>query len=116
MFKIKFVPYENFKTDSFRGFVKDMQENTIIVVDAKLSAAEEAYIIEETMKKVSEHFSGIELSSLDLTNQEALSNFEKIKNRFIEMIIGKKRGLTIVGPAKIIHRIKKNPEELLVYM
>ncbi len=34
----------------------------------------------------------------------------------IERIAGKKRGLTIIGPAKIIRKIEKNPEELLLYM
>lgn len=114
--KIKFVPYERFKRNKFRTFLKDLQESTILLIDAKLTADEEAHVIKETMRKVSGMFTGIELNSLELSNAKKMGNFGKIKNMMIERIIGKKRGLTIIGPAKTIRQIKKNPEELLLYM
>ena len=114
--KIKFIPYEKMKMDSFSDLLKDVKENTIILIDAKLKPEEESGIIEKTMESVSEKFSGIELSSIDFTGEEEMNNFERFKNILIEKIIGKKRGMTIIGPAKIIHKIKKNPKELLLYM
>lgn len=114
--KIKFIPYERFKRNKFRTFLKDLQESTILLIDAKLTADEEAHIIKETMRKVSGMFTGIELNSLEISNAKKMGNFGKIKNMMIERIIGKKRGLTIIGPAKTIRQIKKNPEELLLYM
>lgn len=113
--RIKLIPYEKLKKDTLKSMLKDLQENTIILVDAKLKAEEEALLIEETMKKVSEKFSGIELSSMDLMGSK-MGNMEKFKNALIEVITGKKRGLTIIGPAKIVHKIKKNPEEILLYI
>lgn len=113
--KIKLLPYEHLGKQSFSSMVKDLQESTLILIDAKLTPEEETYLIEETMKKINPRFSGIELSSLDLTAQDE-GNLSRIKNAFVEMLIGKKRGMTIIGPAKVVRRIKKNPRDLLLYM
>jgi len=114
--KIRFVPYEKFKENHLRGFLGSMRDNTIILIDAKLTPEEEANLIKETMEKVSGHFSGIELNSLELANGKSMDGIGKFKNAIIERIIGKKRGLTIIGPAKTVRQIRKNPEELLLYM
>ena len=114
--KIKFIPYEKFKAEEINSVLKDLEENTIIMIDAKLKAEEEALVIKEALKRVTTKFTGIELGSLDLTSGKDRTAFEKIKNSIIEVVIGKKRGITIIGPAKIVHRIKKDPEDLLLYM
>lgn len=115
--KIKFLPYEKFKSDGFKSFSRDIQNNTIVLIDAKLTPEEEAKLIAETMKKVSDNFSGIELSSLDISmDNKNASGFQKIKNNIIERLVGKHRGVTIIGPAKIVRKIEKNPEELMLYI
>jgi len=111
-FKIKFLPYERFRAGGFSGIFKDLKENTIILIDAKLRPEEERRLIEETMRHVSGRFKGIELGSLELPEKNGL---EWIRNRFFEVLEGKKRGITILGPAKLVRNIKKNPEELLLY-
>jgi hypothetical protein len=116
MFKIKLVPYERFKEEKYDKVIKDLHEKTLIIIDAKLNAKEEAQIIAETMKGVSDRFSGIELSSLDLKGKAKWGKMDKIKNAFVERMIGKKRGITLIGPAKFVQKIKRNPEELLVYL
>ena len=113
--KIKFLPYEKFKVMDLDLIMRDLRDGTIILVDAKLNPEEEAVVIEETMKKVSDKFSGIELGSIDLSEKET-GSLKRIKNNIIERIIGRKRGMTIIGPAKVIHKVQKNPEELLLYM
>jgi len=112
--KIKFVPYEKFRQEGFKKLFGDLKANTIILVDAKLNAEEEAKLIKDTMEKVSTSFTGIEMSSLEF--KKGSNFFDRIKNTLIEVILGKKRGLTIIGPAKIVRRIEKNPEELLLHM
>lgn len=116
MLKIKLVSYENMKEQKFNRIIKDLHEKTIIIIDAKLNAKEEAQLIAETMKGVSDRFSGIELSSLDFHKKAEWGRMDKLKNAFIEKMVGKKRGITIIGPAKFVQKIKKNPEELLVYL
>lgn len=118
--KIKFLPYERFKQNSLKTVLKDLRENTIIIIDAKLDSDEEFFIIRETMKNVSNGFSGIELSSLELKTDSSMNAFSKAINSMrtglIERMTGKKRGMTIIGPANIVHKIKKNPEDILLYM
>jgi len=118
--KIKFLPYERFKKNSLKAILKDLQGNAIIIIDAKLTSDEEFFIIRETMKKVTDNFSGIELSSLEFKNQKKVGAFSKamggIRNALVERMTGKKRGMTIIGPANLVHKIKKNPEDILLYM
>ena len=112
MIKIKMVPYEKVKNDFSKVF-RALQNNSIVLIDAKLKPDEEAFIIEDTMKRFSEKFTGIELSSI---SSPEMSNTERIRNMIVERITGKKRGFTIIGPANIVRKIKKNPDDLLVYM
>ena len=116
MLRIKFVPYERIREEKFKKILKDLEDNTIILVDAKLDAKEEAALIAETMKCVSDKFSGIELSSIEINSKKDNGRYYKLKNAFIERIIGKKRSMTVLGPARVVQKIKKNPEELLLYL
>jgi hypothetical protein len=111
--KIKFVPYERFRRDGYKSFIKDVREDAIILIDAKLKAEEEASVIQETMKRVAVGFPGIELNSLELPEADAVA--EKIKGALLERVTGKKRGFTIIGPSKIVREIRKKPEELMLY-
>jgi hypothetical protein len=115
--RIKFVPYEKYRVSGFKAVLKDLKKDTIVLIDAKLPADEEAKIIEETMKRIngkSSSFTGIELSSLDFNNNKGIT-IDRIKNVLVQTIIGKKRGMTIIGPAKIVRKIEKNPQELLLF-
>lgn len=114
MLRIKLLPYEKLKRGNPSDLLKDLREGTILVVDAKLDSKEETQLIEETMKLVSDKFSGIEMSSLDL--DENSKGFEKLKKMIVEKLTGKRRGITIIGPAKKVRKIKKNPEDLILYM
>ena len=118
--KIKFLPYERFKRNSLKSVLKDLQGNTIIIIDAKLDSDEEFFLIRETMKRVTNEFSGIELSSLEFKNQKHMNAFSRamnsVKAGLVHRLTGKKRGMTIIGPASLVHKIKKNPEDILLYM
>lgn len=116
MLRLKFIPYERLKKKNYSDLLKDLKEGTILLVDAKLTPTEEADLIEETMKIISDKFSGIELSSLELSHLKESTRMDKFKNAVVERLIGKRRGMTIIGPARIIRKIEKNPEELLLYM
>ncbi len=115
--KIKFYPYEKLKEDGIKDMLRDLKKNTIIMIDAKLKPDEEAKLIEETMKNISTNFSGIELDSLDLTTSDENDTvLKKLKDQILEFITGKKRGLTLIGPADIIKKIEKKPDDLLLHM
>lgn len=114
--KIKFLPYEKFKKLGFKSIIKDLKHGRIILIDAKLTATEETSVIEKTMETVSNTFSGIELGSLDFNNNIKRTKFDSIKSALAEKILGKKRGVTIIGPANIVRKIERNPKELLIQM
>jgi hypothetical protein len=112
--RVKILPYERIEEGGLRGILKDVRENTLIMIDAKLSVDEETHIIQETMKKISDRFPGIELNSIELGPSSESTVLGNLKNRIVEMLMGKKRGVTIIGSAKIIKKIEKNPQNLLL--
>lgn len=113
--KIKFIPYEKTEGANFGKMIKDLKKDTIILIDAKLSPKHEAELIKKTMEHVSEKFSGIELSSIEMSAKKENAP-GKLMDFLFQLATGKKRGMTIIGPAKIIRKIEKNPEELMVYV
>ncbi|VVB61539.1 Uncharacterised protein [uncultured archaeon] len=113
--KIKFIPYEKTDGNSFGRLLKDLKKDTIILIDAKLNPEHEAELIKRTMEHVSEKFSGIELSSIELATKKDSAS-AKLMDVLFHLTTGKKRGMTIIGPAHIIRKIEKNPEELMVYV
>ena len=112
MIKIKFIPYEQLRADSRRVF-RALESKSIVLIDAKLGPEEEADLIRDTMERFCEKFTGIELSSLEPND---LSGLGKVRSTIAELLSGKKRGFTLIGPASIVRKIKKNPQELQVYM
>ncbi len=112
--RVKILPYERINEGGLRGILKDVRENTLIMIDAKLSVEQETYIIQETMKKISDKFPGIELSSIEMSPDKDSTPLGNLKNRILEMLMGKKRGITIIGSAKIIKKIERNPQNLLL--
>ncbi|NOR85407.1 DUF2073 domain-containing protein [archaeon] len=113
---IKLVPYEALESGSVKDILADLQKNTIVVIDAKISPQKEAEIIQETMAEINEKFSGIEISSFDISKDEETDFLSKLRGRLAEILLGKKRGLTVIGPADIIKKIKKDPKELMVHL
>jgi len=113
--KIKFIPYEKTMGDDFSKILKDLKKDTIILIDAKLSAKHEAELIKKTMEQISEKFAGIELSSIELASGKD-SATGKVRDFLFTLATGKTRGMTVIGPARIIRKIEKNPEELMVYI
>lgn len=113
--KIKFIPYEQTGKDNFGKLLKDLKKDTIILIDAKLDPKHEAELIKKTMEQVSEKFTGIEISSLEISPNKS-DPYSGLRDLMFQLTTGKKRGMTIIGPARIIHKIEKNPEELLVYV
>jgi len=112
------------KINFILGKVKD---GSILVVDGVLTPNEEMDLIKETMRRVDDGFPGIEVCSLKKQLKgwkqffDTLSNgTEKLSNSIWVGLTGKpkkmklKTGITLIGPAKIIKNIKKNPDSFSV--
>ena len=95
--------------DGRMDFLLDkVKENTILVVEGSLSSTEEAKLIEATMKRISEKFPGIEVSTLRDKTEFGF------RERIIKLLGGKTGGLTVIGPSKLIKQIKKEPSRISV--
>jgi len=114
MLRIKLVRYEKIKSGQ-ANILKDLKEGTIIIVDAKFTPSEETNLIHETMEFISDKFSGIELGSVSQYNLKG-TLFGKFRDMLGELVMGKRMGITVIGPAKLVRRIESHPEDILLYL
>jgi hypothetical protein len=101
-----------------------VKDGTILVTDAVLHPDEEMDLIKETMRRVDDGFPGIEVASLKKEVKGIMSMVEKFSDQTVRMqkfFTGKlpektslKTGLTLIGPAKYIKKVKKNPNSFSV--
>jgi len=99
-----------------------VKDGAILVTDGVLKPEEEIDLIKETMRRVDDGFPGIEVASLKKPTKGMLSIVEKVadqKEKIQSLIAGltgqsferttMRTGLTLIGPARHIKKIKKNP-------
>jgi len=115
---LEFIPFETLRNmtleQQVKFIIKKTKDGKILIFDSQLTPQEEAKLISETMKHIDKKFSGIEICSLHADKSENL--FEKMKSLIFKSLTGKKRGTSIVGPAKIIKQIKRDPESISILM
>lgn len=105
-----------------------VKDGTILVTDGVMRPVEEMELIKETMRRVDDGFPGIEVASL----KKPMKGFGKVMDGFSEQrdkinaffagLSGSKSdgktslktGLTLIGPAKYIKQVKKNPNSFSV--
>ncbi len=104
-----------------------VKNGSILVMNGVLKPEEEFDLIKETMRRVDDGFPGIEVCSLkkqakgwkqffDVVSERS----EKVQDYIWRGITGKpiskelKTGLTLIGPAKIIKDVKKNPDSFSI--
>ena len=95
--------------DKMKYILDRIRENKILVMEESLSSTEEAKLIEETMRSISEKFSGIEVSTLREKSDTG------IREKLIKLLGGRTGGLTVIGPSKLIKQIKKEPKRISVW-
>ncbi|HDI73040.1 MAG TPA: DUF2073 domain-containing protein [Candidatus Altiarchaeales archaeon] len=94
--------------DKMKFILDKIRQNKILVIEESLSTTEEAKLIEATMKHVSDKFPGIEVSTLGEKSEKG------IRERLIRMLGGRTGGLTVIGPSKLIKKIRKEPQQISV--
>lgn len=116
MLTLQFVPYTDIeKLDSVKRInkiLKLVKEEKIVLLEGKLKSHEEVELISKTMEEIDNKFKGIELAVINPDNAESKDLFQKIRDAFINMLLGDRKGFTIIGPASIIKEIKKDPNKI----
>ena len=78
-----------------------------------MTPEEEARLIEDTMVLIDhlKDFRGIELAVLS-SKQDNSPFFNVIRDKIAKVLIGERDAITIIGPASIVHEIKKDPTKI----
>ncbi|MBW3004380.1 DUF2073 domain-containing protein [Candidatus Woesearchaeota archaeon] len=115
MVTLQFMPYTEIASLSSVGRIRKLlniaKQNKIVLLQGRLKKDEETELIKATMEEINREFKGIELAVIN-PKQEDTGGFEKIKSDFVEMLLGDRSGMTIIGPANVVKSIKKDPDKI----
>jgi len=115
MVTLQFMPYTEIASLSSVGRIRKLlniaKQNKIVLLQGRLKKDEETELIKATMEEINKEFKGIELAVIN-PKQEDAGGFEKIKSDFVEMLLGDRSGMTIIGPANVVKSIKKDPDKI----
>jgi hypothetical protein len=92
--------------EKMKFLLDKIKDDKIIVIEESLSSQEEALLIEATMKQISKKFPGVEISTLRERTAEGF------KERLIKILGGRTGGLTVIGPSKLVKKMKKEPQKI----
>lgn len=99
-----------------RKILNTVIEDRIVIIQGKLEPIEEASLIQSTMALIGriKGFRGVELATIQ--PEKELEGFEKVKQKILDAIVGKRDFLTVIGPAAVIKEIRKNPSKIDLFL
>ena len=116
MLTFQIIPYGEISGLSSVGRIRKLltlaKQDKIVLLQGRLDKEEEAELIKATMEEINKEFKGIELAVMDNMGGGALTGFGRLKDGFANMLLGNRGGLTLVGPANVVKKVKKNPKKL----
>ena len=116
MLTIQFIQYTEIEPLESKDRIKKLLDlvlkNHIVILEGRLQKEEEAELIKTTMKSINQFFKGIELGVIYPDEQQELDILRKLKKNVLNLLLGNRRGLTIIGPATIIKEIKQDPQKI----
>lgn len=119
MLTIQFVPYSEIEglnsVKRITKLLKIVKSEKIILLEGKLKSHEEAELISRTMQEIDEKFKGIEISVINTEPEESNHILKVIRAMFLNLLMGDRRGFTIIGPASIIKEIKQDPGKIQLF-
>lgn len=115
---LQFIPYGEIehltsqkRVDKLLRLVKT---DKIILLEGRLRSEEEAELIRRTMEEINDKFTGIELSVV-YPESKNVAFFARVKQSFINLVLGDRRGMTIIGPANVVREIKQDPDKIQLF-
>jgi hypothetical protein len=119
MLTLRFVPYSEIEYLSsakrIHKLLELVKDNKIVLLEGRLKKEEEKDLIEITMENISEKFKGIELAVVNPEREKEENMVRNIKMRFMDILLGDRQGLTVIGPATVVAEIKKNPDKIELF-
>lgn len=115
MVTLQLVPYTEIESLTSVGRIRKLlniaKEDKIVLLQGRLKKEEEAELIKATMEEIDASFKGIELAVIN-PSVSNLTGFQKLKSNMVTAILGDRQGLTIIGPATVVKKIKKDPHKI----
>ena len=118
---IDFIPIEllakSTPEERVEMILKRIKSRKIIVLNAKFDPRDEAALIKRTMESINKSFTGVEIASL--SSSELLGNtsrLARVKEFIVNFLTGGKSGITVIGPAKIVRQIKREPDRISLFI
>jgi hypothetical protein len=116
MLTIRFIPYYDIKhlssSQRIRKILDIVKEEYIVLLEGKLKKEEETQLIKVTMEQISDQFKGIEIAQINPGDNETNDFFAKMREQFLNLMLGDRQGFTIIGPASIVKEIKQDPNKI----
>ena len=118
MLTLQFLPYteiENLNsTRRISKLLKIVKDNKILLMEGRLKKEEEAELIKRTMEEIDDKFKGVELGVI-FPDKKNLDFLGKLKSNVASLLLGDRRGFTILGPATVVKEIKQDPNKIQLF-
>ena len=115
MLTLQYIPKNEIESldseNKIRKLLSLVKEDKILLIEGRLSPAEEALLIESTMEQISKQFKGIEICTVYPQKKREVQFFDKLRKGVLNFL-GYRQGITIIGPATIIKDIKRDPTKI----
>jgi len=115
MLTLQYIPLNELETlnseNKVRKLLSLVKEDKILLIEGRLTPAEEAHLIESTMEQITKSFRGIEICTVYPQKKREVQFFDKLRKEVLN-ILGYRQGITIIGPASIIKDIKRDPTKI----
>ena len=115
---LQFVPYNEIEDLGSARRVKKLldiaKENKIVFLEGRLKKEEETDLIAITMEEIDDKFKGIELAVINPEGKDK-PFLKKIRHGFVGMLLGDRQGFTVIGPAAVVKKIKKDPDKIELF-
>lgn len=118
MLTLQFVPYAEIEplnsVERISKLLKAVKESKIVLLEGRLKPHEEAELIQKTMEEIDDTFKGIELSVIYRESKDD-PLLKRVRTQLINLLLGSRHGLTIIGPASIVKKIKQDPDKIQLF-
>lgn len=118
MVTFQFIPHHEIESLTSAKRVNKLlnivKQNKIVLLEGRLKKEEETDLIEITMEEIGSKFKGIELSVI-YPEKDQFFGFKRVRQGFVNVLLGDRQGMTIIGPASIVKRIEQNPNKIELF-
>lgn len=118
MVTLQIVPYTDLERLSSIGKIRRLlniaKQNKIVLLQGRLKKEEETELIKVTMEEINKEFKGIEMVVVS-PNKTKLEGFAKWRYSMLSLLLGDRNGFTVIGPANIVKKIKKDPNKIELF-